>query len=131
VLVAEDNQADIFLLEEAVREHKVPANLTVVGDGQEAIEHIESIDREAVPPPRLVLLDLNLPRRNGLEVLERLRQSPKLRDVPVIIITSSDTRHDRERTAQLGVVRYFRKPSDYKQFLQIGVLLNEVLQKVD
>jgi CheY-like chemotaxis protein len=129
VLVVEDNQADTFLLEEAVREHKVPAHLTIVGDGQEAIEHIESVDREVVTPPKLVLLDLNLPRRSGLEVLGRLRQSAKCRDVPVIIITSSDTRLDRERTAQLGAVHYFRKPSDYQQFLQIGVLLNDLLRE--
>ena len=128
ILLAEDNQGDIMLVAEALEYHRIPHQLYVVHDGDEALAYLSQIDEpEGVPCPDLVLLDLNLSKVDGAEVLTALRTHPHCRNTPVIVVTSSDTRKDRERMASLGVARYFRKPSDLEEFMHLGSVVGEVL----
>lgn len=130
VLLVEDNRADVFLVERAIEYHHLPVQVVVAQDGEEAVQYIERAASEPdVVCPSAMLVDLNLPKRSGIEVLERVRQSESCHGVPVIIVTSSDSRNDRERTTELGATRYFRKPSSYQEFLQLGQVLREVLQE--
>src|SRR5262249_49723679 len=126
----EDNRADVFLVKRAIEFHQVPVRIVVATDGDEAVKYLE---RAATGPdaacPGGMLVDLNLPKRSGLAVLERVRGLPTYDDVPGIIVTTSGSRTDREQTAQLGAARYFQKPVSYQEFLRIGEVLNEVLQE--
>ncbi len=130
ILLAEDNRADVFLIREALAVHGIAATLHVVEDGEAAIHYLARVDAdEASTCPALILLDLNLPRRSGRDVLAHLRRSRKCADAPVIIVTSSDAEVDRVETARLGANEFFRKPSTYDQFLKIGQMVREVLEK--
>jgi chemotaxis family two-component system response regulator Rcp1 len=131
VLVVEDNRADVFLVERAVEIHKLPVRLRILNDGEEALKYFENADSDPnMPCPDVVLLDLNLPRRSGREVLERVRKAGRCKDVPVIILTSSNSPEDRRETEALGALRYFRKPTSYQEFLKIGEILGDVLKEV-
>jgi chemotaxis family two-component system response regulator Rcp1 len=128
ILVAEDNPADVYLIREALREHRVECTLRVVTDGKDVLwiiapEQLESETRHL----RLIILDLNLPRHDGLEILERLRETTQLSHVPVVVLTSSDSPRDRQAACQLGAARYFRKPSSLEQFLSLGAELKDLL----
>jgi CheY-like chemotaxis protein len=127
ILLVEDNPADALLVEEALKEHRVIAELVVLGDGEKAIRFIEEFDATTGPYPKLVILDLNLPKRNGKDVLRHIRQSPKWKHVPVVILTSSNTPTDREEAARLGANRYIRKPSELEDFLNIGAVLKNLI----
>jgi two-component system, chemotaxis family, response regulator Rcp1 len=128
VLVVEDNQADVFLVEQAVRLRKLPVRLLMLDNGEDALRYFAHADTDpAAPCPDAVLLDLNLPRRSGREVLEQVKSTVRCRHVPVIILTSSNSPEDRRETAALGAIRYFRKPTSYQEFLKIGEVLEEVL----
>jgi CheY-like chemotaxis protein len=127
VLVAEDNSTDVLLLKEAIEIHCLPIELHVVDDGEKALSFIFKPEHDAAAPfPDIVIIDLNLPRRSGLEVLRRVRKSKLGEKLPVVVFTSSDSVDDRERVAALGVTRYFRKPADYEKFLEIGEILRAV-----
>ena len=130
LLLVEDNRADVLLVKDALELHQVKVQLHVAADGEEALQFIERVERDAdAPSPGVVLLDLNLPKRTGAEVLSRVRQSDKLKDVPVVILTSSDSPKDREETTRLGANRYFRKPTGYDEFLNIGRVLKDVIEE--
>ena len=102
----------------------------VVDDGELACEFVARAENDPeIPCPDLLLLDLNLPKRSGKEVLHCVRQSNKCKDVPVLIITSSDLSKDRDELEILGANRYFRKPSSYEQFLKIGEILKDILKE--
>jgi CheY-like chemotaxis protein len=73
------------------------------------------------------LLDLNLPRRTGDEILLKMRQSPEWTGVPVVVVTSSNSPHDRDRAARLGANHYFRKPADYEEFMRLGAVVRSVI----
>jgi CheY-like chemotaxis protein len=128
VLLVEDNPADVFLVEEAIKEHNLPVHLLVVEDGEAAIRFLEQANIESESIPKAVVLDWNLPRRSGSEVLQHLRNSTRFPDIPVVVFTSSDSRWDRELAAQLGATRYFRKSADFDEFMEIGNVLEEVLK---
>lgn len=121
----------MFILREALQTHGVAATLHVVEDGEAAIRFISGVDEDDAPCPSLFLLDLNLPRKSGLDVLSHLRRSRKCAEAPVIIVTSSDAEVDKAETAKLGANEFFRKPSDFNEFLQIGEIVKTVLSKVD
>jgi len=128
VLVVEDNQADVFLVEQAVRFRKLPVRLLMLDNGEDALRYFADAEADpATPCPDAILLDLNLPRRSGREVLEQVKSTVRCRHVPVIILTSSNSPEDRRETAALGATRYFRKPTSYQEFLKIGEVLEEVL----
>ena len=104
------------------------ANLYVVSDGEGATRFIEAADSyDQAPCPVLILLDLNLPRKTGLEVLQHIRQSKKCANALVLIVTSSDSQNDRDATTLLGANGYFRKPSSYDEYLKIGEVVRELL----
>lgn len=131
LLLVEDNSADVFLVEQAIEVHQVPVQLVVAEDGEQACRYFEQIAAdESARRPDVVLLDLNLPKKSGAEVLEELQKSQKFQSMPVIVLTSSDSPEDRQQMAKLGADRYFRKPTSYKEFLKIGAILKEVLSPV-
>jgi CheY-like chemotaxis protein len=129
IVLIEDNPADAFLAQEAIAVHHVPANLLVIGDGEEAIRLISRVDTdEHVAAPQLFLLDLNIPRKNGEEVLAHIRNSRRSKKTPVVIITSSDSPKDRAKVDALGANGYFRKSSNYESFLRLGEIVRELLK---
>src|SRR5215468_7838728 len=92
ILLIEDAEPDVFLVREALRQAGLEFNLSVVDDGEKAIDYIDHLDQDgAVECPNLVLLDLNLPKRTGDQILEHIRKSQRCKHVPVIIVTSSDS----------------------------------------
>jgi CheY-like chemotaxis protein len=128
VLVIEDNQADVFLVERAIELRKLSVRVEVISDGEEACSYFAQADASSSTPcPAAVLLDLNLPRKSGQEVLRQIKHTGKCSGVPVVIITSSNSPEDRRETAALGAAGYFRKPTSYQEFLQIGQVLEDLL----
>jgi two-component system, chemotaxis family, response regulator Rcp1 len=128
LLLAEDNLPDTVLIREVIRTEGLPIDLHIASDGQTAIDFIEAAEGDpSAPCPDFLLLDLNLPKRDGFEVLKRLRDSEKCKSIPVVIITSSDSPGDRQHAAELGA-SYFRKPPNYEDFLKLGEVLRKLLQ---
>ena len=117
VLLVEDDPGDVLLTREAFAEHHQGAQLHVVGDGEEAMRFVcRTGDFAGAPRPALVLLDLNLPRRGGLEVLAGLKADPDLRTIPVVVLTTSKAEHDIQCSYQLHTNAYIVKPIDADQF---------------
>ena len=130
LLLVEDSPADVYLVQEAMRREGLKVHLEVADDGERAIRMIDEVDSNASAPcPDLLLLDLNVPRRTGDEVLERVRRSQRLAHMPVVIMTSSESAADRERLMKLGATEYFRKPSDLKEFMKLGRLVRDVHER--
>jgi CheY-like chemotaxis protein len=128
VLLVEDNEADIYLLRQALKEAALDVELTVIEDGAEALSFARHQGKYAgFPPPDLAVLDMNLPKNGGAEVLEAMRLSKELSKVPVAVMTSSASPAEQLKAKQLGVERYITKPPDLEDFLQIGHVLREVL----
>jgi CheY-like chemotaxis protein len=128
LLVCEDNRADVLLVRQAIALYKVPVYIHVTSNGDAAVDFIARAEEGlGAPTPEIVLLDLNLPKRSGSEVLERIRASSKFKNIPVIIFTSSDSPLDKAQTTTLGATRYFLKPATYDEFLKIGEVLKELL----
>jgi two-component system response regulator len=123
ILLVEDNPADIEITRRALRESATPVELIVVRDGQEALDYLLRQGSHAGSPtwrqPDLVLLDLNLPRLTGREVLERLRASDDFRSVPVIVLTTSKRPEDVRDLYGAGANTYIEKPRDFKQFVEV------------
>jgi CheY-like chemotaxis protein len=129
VVVVEDNPTDVFLVREAMTAHGLDVVLEICEDGQEAIDFIVSLEEdESEPCPELILLDINLPKTDGFEVLGRLRESRRCGSIPVIVMTSSPAPSDRDRSAALGAKAYFQKPPHYNDFLRIGELVRAHLK---
>lgn len=118
--MVEDNLADALIVREALEMEGLQLNIQAALDGEMAIAAIERAEKDPDGAPLdAVLLDLNLPRIDGFEVLRRIRASPRFRHLPVMVITSSDSPADRREGAQLGAA-YFRKRPDYDEFLKVG-----------
>jgi CheY-like chemotaxis protein len=129
ILLVEDNPGDVLLVRRALDKQPVEHELHAMRDGLEAALFIERAGQPGAPPcPDLFLLDLNLPKRDGYELLVLLRAHPVCGDKPVIIITSSDSEKDRRRAMEGGATRYFKKPSDLDEFMKLGALVREVLE---
>jgi len=129
VLVAEDNPADVYLIREALREHGVDCTLRILSDGEEVLRMISSEQGQAaVQRLGLIILDLNLPRHDGTEILQRLQDTPELSHVPVVVLTSSDSPRDRLVATQFGAACYLRKPSSLEQFLGLGAIFRDLLE---
>jgi len=114
---------------EAIRAENLALEVYLMGDGQlgwDFLTRAES-DPEA-PRPDLVLLDLNLPKRSGFDILRRLRASEKLKHTPVLIVTSSESPSDLKAAADLGA-SYFRKPPSYEEFLKLGGVLRRLVEE--
>jgi CheY-like chemotaxis protein len=135
ILLAEDNPNDVELTLEALAGHNLANRVSVVGDGVQAMEFLRCEGEFAGRPqhlPAVMLLDIKMPRKDGLEVLREIRQDPRLRRLPVVILTSSREEQDVITSYDLGVNAYVVKPVDFQEFMgaveQLGVfwaLLNE------
>jgi CheY-like chemotaxis protein len=130
ILVAEDNPADVYLIRAALQEHGVDLPLQVAADGREVLQIIGQLESMAETQLDLIILDLNLPRHDGIEILQRLRESERLGGVPVVVLTSSDSPRDRILASELGAASYLRKPSSLEQFLGLGAVFKELLGRV-
>jgi chemotaxis family two-component system response regulator Rcp1 len=123
ILLVEDNAADVKITQRALRDTQFPGELLVVRDGQEALDYLLRLgphaDNASWRRPDLVLLDINLPRLNGLQVLERLRSSPILRTVPVVVLTTSRRAEDVQATYAAGANTYIEKPRDFNRFVEV------------
>lgn len=126
IFLAEDNPADVYLIEQALREHHVPFSLDVAVDGKQALAFFRSSVSET-SRPALILLDLNLPQHDGTEILRAIRGNKLLTEVPVVVLTSSDSPKDRLMAMQAGATRYVRKPSSLQEFLAIGAMLKTLI----
>ncbi|MGA7415596.1 MAG: response regulator [Bryobacteraceae bacterium] len=129
ILLAEDNSGDVFLVRRALQKHLIEYDLTVIEDGEAAMLYLETTGSSGDPDecPDLILLDLNLPRCSGSQILERLKSNPAYRNSPVIILTSSDSPHDRAKAMDLGAVCYFCKPTDLAGFMSLGQVVRDVM----
>jgi two-component system response regulator len=122
ILLIEDNPSDVGLTQRALAKSHIANELVVVGDGQEALDYIFGAGayagRDVTQMPALVLLDLKLPRLEGLEVLRRIRADERTRRLPVVILTTSKEEQDVAASYDLGANSYIRKPVDFAQFAQ-------------
>jgi two-component system, response regulator len=122
ILLVEDNPSDIGLTKRALAKSHVANELVVAEDGQEALDYLFGAgaytSRDVTQVPALVLLDLKLPRVDGLEVLQRIRANARTRRLPVVVLTSSKEEDDMAASYDLGVNSYIRKPVDFSQFAQ-------------
>ena len=120
VLLVEDDPGDVLMTREAFEDHKVANTLHVVGDGVEALQFLRRQGSYAdAPTPDLVLLDLNLPRMDGREVLAELKADPELRSIPVVVLTTSEAEEDVLRSYSLHANAYVTKPVDFDRFVQV------------
>ncbi len=126
VLIGEDNPADVYLIRVALEEHGIALPLQVAVDGQDVLRVVEEQELLEETHLKLIILDLNLPRHDGLEILQRIRLTGKLLAVPVVILTSSDSPRDRLASINLGA-RFLQKPSNLDQFLRLGAIFNDLL----
>lgn len=125
LVLVEDNSADVILAGEFLKQVGIKHNIQVLEDGEEAIEYFKSLAREKpFRSPDLVVIDLNLPKRSGHEVLEEIRKLPILDNLPVVVLTTSETPEDRNRAASLNILRYATKPLDQKSLRLILDSLN-------
>ncbi|MCK9284696.1 MAG: response regulator [Rhodocyclaceae bacterium] len=119
-LLVEDNPGDVRLTREALKECKLRNNLSVVTDGVEALAFLRREGGYAdAPRPDVILLDLNLPRKGGREVLAEIKADPNLRRIPVVVITSSEAEQDVVESYDLHVNCYVNKPVDLDQFIKV------------
>jgi CheY-like chemotaxis protein len=127
VMLVEDSLADVYLVREAMREEGLECDLRVAEDGEKAIQIIDRVDQDTeTPAPSMALLDINVPKKNGTQVLERLRQSARCGNIPIVMISSSDSPAERQRAFELGATDYFRKPSSLNEFMQLGKLVRRL-----
>ena len=119
VLLVEDDDGDVLMTREAFEHYKLRNRLHVVGDGEQALEFLRRTGRYAdAPRPGLILLDVNLPRRSGLEVLAELKQDPDLLVIPVVMLTTSRAEEDILRSYSLHANAFVSKPVDFEQFVE-------------
>ena|SRR5579883_2297384 len=126
ILLAEDNPADVYLIREALKEHGVDCSIRTASDGRDVLNILEAAG-SAASRLDLIILDLNLPRHDGIEILQKLRSTENTSHIPVVVLTSSDSPRDRTTATELGATRYVRKPSNLEQFMELGALFKELL----
>ncbi len=128
ILLAEDNPMDALVIRQSLVEYAVEHTMLIMQDGEEAIEYFDHIEAdEAEAAPDLLLLDLNLPKRDGREILERVRHSVRSCNTPVVIVTSSDSTEDRDMARDLHATEYFLKVQDLDEYLKLGAVVKRLL----
>ena len=132
ILLVEDNAADARLFAEALKgETTMDADLTVVKDGEEALDYLYKRGRHAgATRPHMIFLDLNLPKRSGHEVLEKIKSDEDLKRTPVVVLTTSRSPDDVNRSYELYANAYLTKPSDLEQFLKVMEAMSYLLTSV-
>jgi CheY-like chemotaxis protein len=120
VLLVEDDEGDVLMTKEAFEFYKLRNRLQVVTDGEKAVQYLRREgEYQDVPRPGLILLDLNLPRRDGREVLAELKADPELRTIPVVVLTTSKAEEDILRSYSLYANAYVSKPVDFERFIEV------------
>lgn len=118
----------MFLIREAIERTKLPVTLHIVRDGEQAVRFLEQADGStAAPCPALVILDINLPRKQGGEVLKQMRKIENCRKTRVIAVSTSESARDRDEMMSLGASDYFHKPSAFEDFMKLGNLIKALL----
>lgn len=130
ILLAEDNKADVFLVRTALEEEGLNCELRVLCDGEEALQFLDQLEHQEATHPALIILDLNMPKHSGEEVLIRVRENRRFRSLPVIVLTSSDYPKDKERVQLLGIAHYFRKPDDLQEYMKLGAVVRELVGRI-
>lgn len=131
VLLVEDDPGDVLMTREAFEDHKLGNRLQVVSDGEEALAYLRREGRFAdAVRPDLVLLDLNLPRRDGREVLAEIKKDPNLQHIPVVVLTTSSLHEDILRSYELHANAYVTKPVDFDKFIEVVRQIDEFFVNV-
>ncbi len=129
ILLVEDNPGDVGLVREALAEYKLTGDLTVVRDGERALQFIADLDSDpAATRPGLIILDLNLPKVGGHEILRVLQNSRYCGKIPVMVMSSSPAESDRQLAKKLGAREYIRKPLHLDEFLAVGAVIEQLLR---
>lgn len=126
ILLVEDNLGDIRLTQEALKDGKIANTLVVVKDGVQALNYLHKRPPYAdASTPDLVLLDLNIPKKNGIEVLAEIKSNEKLKNIPVVILTTSSSEQDVLQTFEYHANCYITKPVDFEQFINVIKLIDD------
>ena len=125
ILLVDDNIGDVVLMKEALKGAEFPNRVSVVRDGCEALEFLRRTGKFAsASRPDLILLDINMPRKNGCEVLEEVRSDEELRLIPIVILTSSEAEDDIRRSYELGANCFVTKPADLDEMVRVVQAIN-------
>jgi two-component system, chemotaxis family, response regulator Rcp1 len=119
ILLVEDSPSDIRLIREALKETPVPVQIALARDGVEATDYLHQAEMGLCNYPDLILLDLNLPRKNGREVLSEIKNSPTLKQIPVVVMTSSRSDEDVAQAYALNANCYIAKPGDLQEYVNV------------
>ena len=125
ILLVEDNQADVVLTKRALKTGKVLHTLNVANDGEAALAYLHDVEYGQAPRPDLILLDLNLPKVNGREVLAKIKSNEALASIPVVVLTTSKAEEDVLKTYELHANSFITKPVDWQQFVNVIKLVEE------
>jgi CheY-like chemotaxis protein len=127
IIVVEDNPLDIYLIRWVLTAHALAHELQVIDNGDRAMDYVNQLaHEERRRSPTIMLLDLNLPQRDGREILQRVKAIPHGSDVRVVVVTSSNNAADRQETLALGADAYFVKPYHLTEFMQLGDLIKSL-----
>jgi CheY-like chemotaxis protein len=116
ILLVEDDLVDAMIVKRALKDIKVINRLDIAEDGERALTYLENSENEL---PGIILLDLNMPRMNGIEFLQRVKTDERLKKIPVVVLTTSKEEQDKVDSFELGVAGYMIKPVDYKKFVEV------------
>lgn len=125
IVLVEDNPADVYLIRIALREAGLEPELTIFEDGAAALAYLRE---ENSPVPHLFILDVNVPKTEGTELLVVIRAHPRFTAIPVMALSSSAAQKDMEKARMLGADRYVTKPADFDEFMKVGAAIREVLE---
>lgn len=128
ILLVEDDEVDILNVKRAFKKNNITNPLYIAGNGLEALDMLRGTNKQSPVIPehrRLILLDLNMPRMNGIEFLQELRIDPYLKSVPVVVLTTSEGEQDRVEASQLNVAGYLLKPVQFSKFVELIAVLNK------
>jgi chemotaxis family two-component system response regulator Rcp1 len=127
IIVIEDNPVDVYLIRWVLHAHELSHELHVIDNGDRAIDYVNQLTHEERRSPTLMLLDLNLPQRDGREILQRVKAILYGSDIRVVVVTSSTNLTDRRETLAMGADAYFEKPNHLNEFMQLGDLIKHLV----
>jgi CheY-like chemotaxis protein len=127
IIMVEDNPVDVSLVRWVLNAHELSHTLHVIDHGDHALNYIHQLaHEEPLRSPTIMLLDLNLPQRDGREILRQIKSTPAVADIRVVIVTGSTNPTDRRETLALGADAYFAKPNHLNEFMQLGDLIKQL-----
>jgi two-component system, chemotaxis family, response regulator Rcp1 len=129
ILLVEDNPADITLVRELIADYGLDCSLTVISDGAKAMAYVTEVADGASPRPDLVILDIHLPKRSGLEVLAQMKGSMHWNSIPIVVLSSSGADTDKSAAMSLGATRYLQKPHTLDGYSRIVTILRDLLSR--